>query len=1093
MDKLARDTAVTSDHTEPYEVVESHQHEKVIERVGIKALCCLDVMDSSKMESYLKTLRATSGSPEEKLLEKRQQRWLANNAVKGKSQRQLTHRELHEYSAPSNRPKVKPQRLKSIVGYIKNRFVKKHGARKPETNSMEDFILSPQWRMKSAELPPLGQKIRKIDRDKIYNFDTLFRQVIFNFIDQVGQLPASESHHHNWPGGLLQHSLEVADMSFQFAKSQDIEIIGLNDIEAQRRGPWQYAAFIIGLLHDVGKSVTDMNVHALKPNGDTVRWNPSLTTLNQFLKDNGCLRYFVDMNPTTRYVDGSGRFKRHEGMASVMLERILTPEAIHYITSSPDTGFGLWEQITSILSGKSSHHYLETSLKQAEQLSVYRSFTKARSSFHLKDRRRSVAEVYIEQLHYLRKDANFLKHVFNIGGAIFIRYPEGLNMIQNELKNSPSAGAFVANYKPNEILNFLESAAYVKRANESRSIVRIIKTKIATSKKNTVSYEPAGGAFTAVMLEHPTLLFGNDRIPDAISAIVYISEQKAIEFFSETDCQEYVESAENSENKKHKSRKGDVANMLDSENKWNIVSHNIVELEDSDTQGESKKKNIAGQMKTVQVDANNNIVSIDSNSENEEIISIVPSQEAKATGSNSKPVSSTQRKIRPSPKRAPKTLPEQTKTSSLQELDSPPSVQKIPEDSKKMASKKSSKDTLFDNSKKDTTTSPKEFSEPLVRAFAAWSNISEINTQALESCRIPILLFNAPFFSDRSKEFGSEDWASSGEHIARKNDRTVVLKQAFVDQVIATMSQDKTTSTIEHTKNKHVPNETFEKSEQPVYSQDSDSLDCKQALLMWAESKPENMTILKSGEIPSILMTSGLLKDLGITVERLKKDSLLLATKGRKVKIDVDWLKEQAESVLREPLNNVVPQKAAPEEALTKSPDTNNAPPNIELPPIDAYQSDNEHQQVELPMAMWEEEPIAISLLDNTSAIVDHEIKGGEQMTLTKDSSLSKAYDVSIDKNKIASLFDSKAEMGNAMILVKSIKLGQVFSIIPGIDALDIEYPEFQKACLECLTTKMQSNACPKISDQLLHSVIDAIWMELQINDVCTLEILSGD
>ena len=130
-------------------------------------------------------------------------------------------------------------------------------------------------------------------------------------------------------------------MSFQFAKSQDIEVIGLNDIEAHRRGPWQYAAFVIGLLHDDGKSITDMNVHGIKIDGSTVRWNPSLTTLNQFLRDQECERYFVDMNPTTRYVDGSGRFKRHEGMASVTLERILTPEAIHFITSSPDAGFGL--------------------------------------------------------------------------------------------------------------------------------------------------------------------------------------------------------------------------------------------------------------------------------------------------------------------------------------------------------------------------------------------------------------------------------------------------------------------------------------------------------------------------------------------------------------------------------------------------------------------------------------------------------------------------------------------------------------------------------------------------------------------------------
>lgn len=53
------------------------------------------------------------------------------------------------------------------------------------------------------------------------------------------QLPASRNHHHSWPGGLAEHSLEVAELAYQASYLDSREE--------------RYLALAAGLLHDIGK------------------------------------------------------------------------------------------------------------------------------------------------------------------------------------------------------------------------------------------------------------------------------------------------------------------------------------------------------------------------------------------------------------------------------------------------------------------------------------------------------------------------------------------------------------------------------------------------------------------------------------------------------------------------------------------------------------------------------------------------------------------------------------------------------------------------------------------------------------------------
>lgn len=58
--------------------------------------------------------------------------------------------------------------------------------------------------------------------------------------------PASKNYHHNEPGGLLSHSLEVAQNALEMAQINEPEM----PLELQELG------FVAGLLHDIGKTYT---------------------------------------------------------------------------------------------------------------------------------------------------------------------------------------------------------------------------------------------------------------------------------------------------------------------------------------------------------------------------------------------------------------------------------------------------------------------------------------------------------------------------------------------------------------------------------------------------------------------------------------------------------------------------------------------------------------------------------------------------------------------------------------------------------------------------------------------------------------------
>ena len=121
----------------------------------------------------------------------------------------------------------------------------------------------------------------------------LLDPVINNLAAYVHLLPASQSHHHNGPGGLFFHSLETAIFAISIAKNRILEP-NANPVDAyHNRSRWYLAIGIAALLHDVGKCATDMTISS--PEG-TQTWMPTTESLSNWLQRNSLSHYYCSWN-----------------------------------------------------------------------------------------------------------------------------------------------------------------------------------------------------------------------------------------------------------------------------------------------------------------------------------------------------------------------------------------------------------------------------------------------------------------------------------------------------------------------------------------------------------------------------------------------------------------------------------------------------------------------------------------------------------------------------------------------------------------------------------------------------------------------------
>ncbi|UFH29260.1 MobH family relaxase [Pseudomonas sp. CIP-10] len=157
-------------------------------------------------------------------------------------------------------------------------------------------------------------------------FEQLYLEPIRRYATYVQQLPASETHHHAYPGGMLDHGLELVACSLKLRQSYLLPSGAAPEDQAAQADAWSAAIAYGALLHDIGKIAVDLQVEY--QNGE--RWHPWHGPLNQPYR----FRYHPDRN-----------YQLHSAAAGLLYTQILTPALLDWLSSYP----ALLGQLLSLL------------------------------------------------------------------------------------------------------------------------------------------------------------------------------------------------------------------------------------------------------------------------------------------------------------------------------------------------------------------------------------------------------------------------------------------------------------------------------------------------------------------------------------------------------------------------------------------------------------------------------------------------------------------------------------------------------------------------------------------------------------------------
>ena len=257
-----------------------------------------------------------------------------------------------------------------------------------------------------------------------FNERKLIVTVVENFAKYVHLLPASEDYHHQTPGGLLAHSLDVAVGALRNASSKDLAPKGYPDEEAVRRDCYKYAVFIAALLHDIGKVFSDMRVISIS-GGE--QWQPRIETLTDWARRKKIDRYKVEWIPERIH-------KKHESISTYVMHHLLPNEAKEYLLECKLDD--MFHEIDSAIGFYTERKgYIYDSIRQADSISTIRSFSGDTDPL-LGHKSKSLSSQLIRSIHRHRNKWTINEaggECWIINRQVYLLFPKTLEEIRDEL------------------------------------------------------------------------------------------------------------------------------------------------------------------------------------------------------------------------------------------------------------------------------------------------------------------------------------------------------------------------------------------------------------------------------------------------------------------------------------------------------------------------------------------------------------------------------------------------------------------------------------------------------------------------------------
>lgn len=160
-------------------------------------------------------------------------------------------------------------------------------------------------------------------------FSQLYLNPLHRYAELVQQLPASETHHHAYLGGMLDHGLELVACSLKLRQSYLLPTGAAPEDQAAQTDAWSAGIAYGALLHDIGKIAVDLQVERQ----DGRLWHPWQGPLDQPYR--------------FRYVKGRD-YHLHGAAAGLLYNQILDRSILDWLSGFP----ALWASLLYVLAGQ---------------------------------------------------------------------------------------------------------------------------------------------------------------------------------------------------------------------------------------------------------------------------------------------------------------------------------------------------------------------------------------------------------------------------------------------------------------------------------------------------------------------------------------------------------------------------------------------------------------------------------------------------------------------------------------------------------------------------------------------------------------------
>lgn len=160
-------------------------------------------------------------------------------------------------------------------------------------------------------------------------FIQLYLNPIHRYAEQVQQLPASETHHHAYLGGMLDHGLELVACSLKLRQSYLLPTGAVPEDQSAQTDAWSAGIAYGALLHDIGKIAVDLVVERQ----DGRLWHPWQGSLDQPYR--------------FRYLKGRD-YHLHGAAAGLLYTQILDRPILDWLSGFPS----LWASLLYVLAGQ---------------------------------------------------------------------------------------------------------------------------------------------------------------------------------------------------------------------------------------------------------------------------------------------------------------------------------------------------------------------------------------------------------------------------------------------------------------------------------------------------------------------------------------------------------------------------------------------------------------------------------------------------------------------------------------------------------------------------------------------------------------------